>query len=83
MSFEADYKAKLKTAEEAVQVIKSGDWVDYGFCVNTPIALDKALATRLVTLEDVKFRGGVLPFNPAIFQIENPGAHMCWNSWHY
>lgn len=83
MSFEADYKAKLKTAEEAVKVVKSGDWVDYGFCVNTPIALDKALASRLVTLEDVKFRGGVLPFNPAIFQIENPAAHMCWNSWHY
>ena len=72
MSFEADYKAKLKTAEEAVKVIKSGDWVDYGFCVNTPIALDKALASRLVTLEDVKFRGGVLPFNPAI--LVNPPA---------
>lgn len=83
MSFEADYKAKLKTAEEAVKVVKSGDWVDYGFCVNSPIALDKALAARLPELEDVNFRGGVLPFNPAIFQIEDPAAHMTWNSWHY
>lgn len=83
MSFEADYKAKLKTADEAVKVVKSGDWVDYGFCVNSPIALDKALAARLPELEDVNFRGGVLPFNPAIFQIEDPAAHMTWNSWHY
>ena len=25
------YQSKLTTADEAVKVIKSGDWVDYGF----------------------------------------------------
>jgi hypothetical protein len=30
MSFKEDYKKKLVTAEEAVGVVKSGDWVDYG-----------------------------------------------------
>ena len=29
--FQALYKQKLTTADEAVKVIKSGDWVDYGF----------------------------------------------------
>ena len=29
MDFQALYKSKLTTAEEAVKVVKSGDWVDY------------------------------------------------------
>ena len=31
MSFLEEYKQKLVTADEAVKVIKSGDWVDYGW----------------------------------------------------
>ncbi len=33
-------------------------------------------------MKDVNFRGGVLMRVPAIFQIEDPAAHMTWNSWH-
>ena len=29
MDWQALYKEKLTTAEEAVKVVKSGDWVDY------------------------------------------------------
>ena len=29
MSVFDEYRSKLKTAEEAVSVVKSGDWVDY------------------------------------------------------
>ena len=29
------YRSKLTTADEAVKVIKSGDWVDYGFCTRS------------------------------------------------
>lgn len=35
------YQSKLTTAEEAVKVIKSGDWVDYGFCNTHPHVLDE------------------------------------------
>ena len=42
MDYQAMYQQKLTTAEEAVKVVKSGDWVDYGWCTNHPIALDKA-----------------------------------------
>ena len=42
--FQALYKQKLTTADEAVKVIKSGDWVDYGFCAIHPRVLDEALA---------------------------------------
>ena len=30
MDYQAMYQQKLTTAEEAVKVVKSGDWVDYG-----------------------------------------------------
>ena len=82
MDYAALYQSKLTTADEAVKVVKSGDWVDYGWCVGTPDALDKALAKRLPDLYDVNFRGGVLMRVPAIYQIEDPAAHMTWNSWH-
>ena len=82
MDYAALYQQKLTTADEAVKVVKSGDWVDYGWCVGTPDALDRALAKRLPDLYDVNFRGGVLLRVPAIYQIEDPAAHMTWNSWH-
>ena len=37
------YAQKLTTAEEAVKVVESGDWVDYGWTTGHPVALDKAL----------------------------------------
>lgn len=82
MNFQSMYKDKLVTAEKAASVVKSGDWVDYAWCTNTPVAFDKALAKRLPELSDVNFRGGVLVAVPEIFKIENPEAHLTWNSWH-
>ena len=82
MDFSPLYKQKLVTAEKAAEVIKSGDWVDYGWCVNTPVAIDKALAKRMPGLEDVKLRGGLLIREPEIFKIDNPARHFSWNSWH-
>ena len=42
MSLKEDYQQKLVTADEAVKVVKSGDWIDYGWCVTTPETLDAA-----------------------------------------
>ena len=44
--------------------------------------MDAALAKRLPELENVNFRGGILMWVPEIFQIDDPAAHMTWNSWH-
>ena len=46
MDYQAMYQQKLTTAEEAVKVVKSGDWVDYGFGAGFPELMDKALAGR-------------------------------------
>ncbi len=82
MDFMEMYAQKKMTAEQAASLVKSGDWVDYGWCVNTPVAVDAALAKRLPELENVNFRGGILMWVPEIFQIDDPAAHMTWNSWH-
>ena len=82
MDYQAMYQQKLTTPAEAVKVIKSGDWVDYGWCTNHPIALDKALAARQNELYDVKIRGGVTMWMPEIAKAEDAGEHFTWNSWH-
>ncbi len=82
MSFAAEYSKKLVSADEAVKVIQSGDWVDYGWCVGTVDALDKALARRTDELKDVNLRGGVLCRPLAVMEREDAGEHFTWNSWH-
>ncbi len=82
MDFLKEYSQKLVSADEAVKTIKSGDWVDYGWCNGTPDVLDKALAKRTDELTDVKLRGGILLKPLAIFEREDAGEHFTWNSWH-
>ena len=82
MSVEQEYREKLTTPEKAVSVVKSGDWVDYGWCCGTPCALDKALADRSEELEDVNVRGGILLWEPEIFKVKDTASHFSWNSWH-
>lgn len=82
MDYMQAYREKLTTAEEAVKVVKSGQWIDYGWVVATPVELDKALAKRMPELTDLNIRGGILFWEPEIFKIDNPEKHFTWNSWH-
>ena len=36
MDFTELYAQKKMTADQAAALVKSGDWVDYGWAVNTP-----------------------------------------------
>lgn len=60
MDYLAQYRQKLRTPEQAVQVVKSGDWVDYTTALGFPMLLDAALAKRRDELEDVKIRGNLM-----------------------
>ena len=77
-----DYPIKFVTAAQAVQTVRSGDWVDYGWTTGTTVAFDAALAKRMPDLHDVSLRGGILMWVPEVFKIENPAEHFTWNSWH-
>lgn len=82
MNVYEEYRAKLKTPEQAVQVVKSGDWVDYTSNVCFPTLLDAALAKRRDELDDVKIRGNLL-FGPIqTVECDPERAHFIYNSWH-
>lgn len=82
MNYEQEYRRKLRTPEEAVQAVKSGDWVDYTTNVCFPTLLDAALARRRDQLTDVKIRGNLL-FGPIqTVECDPSREHFCYNSWH-
>lgn len=82
MDIKEEYRRKLTTPERAVEVVRSGDWVDYGWSTCAPVALDRALAARYEQLWDVKVRGAVLMERPAILSVPEAERHFVWNSWH-
>ena len=40
MDVREEYRAKLRTPEQAVELVKSGDWVDYSSNICFPALLD-------------------------------------------
>lgn len=77
------YRNKIKSPEEAAKVVKSGDWVDFGFGNGFPELFDEALAARRDELQDVKIRGGLV-YRPIIHTIDcDPDRkHFQYYSWH-
>lgn len=82
MDFLSEYRSKLRTPEEAVKVVKSGDWIDYTTALGMPVLLDKALAARKDELFDVKIRGNLL-FGPIeVVECDPTQEHFIYHSWH-
>lgn len=77
------YRNKIKSPAEAAKVVKSGDWVDFGFGNGFPELFDEALAARRDELQDVKIRGGLV-YRPIIHTIDcDPDRkHFQYYSWH-
>lgn len=83
MCFNEEYQKKLVTPEEAVRVVKSGDWVDYGSFSGQVVALDKALATRKEELFDVNIRSVIALRPPEVVKVDPESKHFVYNSWHF
>ncbi len=82
MNVYSKYKSKLRTPDEAVKCIKSGDWVDYTVSLGFPYLLDKAMAKRRDELYDVKIRGNLI-FGPIeAVECDPQREHFTYNSWH-
>jgi len=81
--YDDEYRSKLVSAEEAVKVVKSGDWIDWGQTLSNPVALDAALAARKEELEDIKIRHcGSTKFHE-IWKVDPQGETFSMNSWHF
>lgn len=77
-----EYKQKLRTPEEAVKVVKDGDWVDYCQGHAFPIALDRALAGRKGELKDVKVSNGVGLLPSQIVEQDPERESFTYVLWH-
>lgn len=82
MDFVAEYRRKLVNADEAVRVIKSGDWIDYGSFSGQVRELDKALAKRADELRDVKIWSTVNPYPTEVNTVDPTGESFVWHTWH-
>jgi len=82
MSFAEEYMRKLVNADEAVKVIKSGDWIDYGSFAGQVRDLDAALAKRKDELKDVKIWSTVNPYPTEVNVVDPTGESFVWNTWH-
>ena len=81
MSYAAEYASKLKTPEEAVKVVKDGDWVEYSGALAMPQLLDEALAKRKDELNGVNVRGYMSLHPVAIAECDPTNEHICYNTW--
>ena len=82
MNVRDEYRRKLRTAAEAVRVVKSGDWVDYVTNLGFPALCDEALAARRDELTDVKIRGNLI-FGPIrAVEADPTRTHFHYNTWH-
>ena len=81
MDYQALYREKLRTADEAVKIVRDGDWVDYSQTCSYPQALDAALARRSGEVHDVKIRCAISMI--PIHTIEqDPHGSFTYNLWH-
>lgn len=83
MGFLKEYKSKLRSSEEAVKVVKSGDWVHYGHFVMAPTYFDRYLAERKNELKDVKVVAVCYPGMAQVATSDPTQEHFIFNDWHF
>ena len=76
-------KAQPVTEAQAAALVKSGDWVDYGFGLAQPDAFDRALAARAAELEQVRIRSALTVRPRAVLQADPEAEHFLWFNWHF
>lgn len=82
--FQKMYQEKLRTAEEAVKIVKSGDWIDYAMFNGKPVVCDRALAARKAELSDIKVMGAVtVPPVPEVVMKDPKGEVFTYNDQHF
>jgi len=75
--------AVLISAAEAAAIVRSGDWIDYGFGLAQPDAFDAALAARAATLAGVKIRAALTLRPRPTLEVDAEGRHFHFFNWHF
>lgn len=71
------------SAERAAALVKSGDWVDYGFGLSQPDVFDRALSLRAGELSRVMIRSALTTRPRAVLDSDPDGTHFQWFNWHF
>lgn len=82
MSVYKTYQNKLVSAQEAVKLVKDGDWVDYSQTCSFPEALDAAMAARRDELRDVKVRNAISMKPIQVVEQDPERKTFTYNIWH-
>lgn len=71
------------SAEQAAAIVRSGDWLDYGFGMGQPDRFDRALAARAGELRGVKIRACLTMRPRAVLEADPTGESFLWLNWHF
>jgi acyl-CoA hydrolase len=74
---------KKISPEGAAALVKSGDWVDYGFGMGQPDLFDRALGARASELSGVKIRACLTMRPRGVLEADPNGKHFLWLNWHF
>lgn len=76
------YKEKLRTADEVVSLIKSGDRIFFSEFILYPEAIDEALAKRAKELKDVIIEAVTITRVPHFIKADPKREHFIYLDWH-
>ncbi len=82
-TFMEEYKKKYISPDQAAQLVKSGDWVQFGEFVCQPQTCEAALAKRKDELEDVKIRLVTMTWMPEVCKVDPERKTFIMNDWHF
>ncbi len=74
--------ARHISAQDAADMVRSGDWLDYGAVLAQPDAFDRALSSRISDLENVSIRGCLSMRPRAVVEADPARQHVSFYNWH-
>jgi len=77
-----EYEKKCTNADKVAELVKNGDWVDYGHQNSYPFLFDKTLANRVEELKGVKIRTAIAP-QPIQCIEKDPTGNSFWLEDHH
>jgi butyryl-CoA:acetate CoA-transferase len=81
-AYRAEYRSKLVTADRAAAMVKSGDYVEFGYCLSKAVAMDMALARRKNDLFDVNVHCSNTLTKVHIAEADPQGEHFTYSTGH-
>ncbi len=78
-----EYEKKKITADQAAELVRSGDRIFYGEFALFPEALDEALARRVGQLSDIRIRSVCYTRVPRAVEADPEGSRVVLEDWHF